>query len=94
MPPAASYPASLVDLNYAIRWLKTKARRGSRPDLVGAFGLSSGGHMAMLLGMRPHDPRYTAIPLPAGAPTVDARLRCVVMGAVIDPLGVTAMPSG
>jgi len=89
MPPVASYPASLVDINYAIRWLKTQAPQwGSRPDLVGAFGISSGGHMAMLLGMRPRDPRYAAISLPAGAPAVDAGLRCVVMGApVIDPLG-------
>ncbi|MBI3304591.1 MAG: alpha/beta hydrolase, partial [Deltaproteobacteria bacterium] len=88
MPPVASYPASLADINYAIRWLKARATAwGSRPDLVGALGFSSGGHLAMLLGMRPHDPRYAAIPLPAGAPAVDARLRCVVMGApVIDPL--------
>jgi len=89
MPPVASYPAALVDINYAIRWLKTRATKfGSRPDWVGAFGISSGGHMAMLAGMRPHDPRYAAIPLPAGSPAVDARLCCVVMGApVIDPLG-------
>src|SRR6266849_9465823 len=89
MPPVASYPASLADINYAIRWLKTQAKAlGSRPDWVGVLGSSSGAHQAMLLGMRPHDPRYAAIPLPAGAPAVDARLRCVVMGApVIDPLG-------
>ncbi len=89
MPPVASYPASLVDINYAIRWFKTQATKwNSRPDLVGAFGISSGGHLAMLLGMRPHDSRYSEIPLPAGSPTVDARLRYVVMGApVIDPLG-------
>lgn len=37
--------------------------------------------------MRPHDPRYAAIPLPAGAPTVDAGARCVVLcWPVIDPL--------
>lgn len=89
MPPVASYPASLADINYAIRWFKTRAMEfDSRPDWVGAFGLSSGGHMAMLAGMRPYDRRYAALPLPAGAPAVDARLRCVVMGApVIDPLG-------
>jgi len=89
MPPVAPYPTSLADINYAIRWLKTQAPAwGSRPELVGILGISSGGHQAMLLGMRPHDPRYSAIPLLAGAPAVDARLRCVVMGApVIDPLG-------
>src|SRR5262245_54912384 len=89
MPPVAPYPASLADINYAIRWVKTQASRwGSRPEWVGALGSSSGAHQAMLAAMRPHDPRYAAIPLPAGAPAVDARLRCVVMGApVIDPLG-------
>ncbi len=88
MPPAAPYPASLADINYAIRWLKTKAEDlQSRPDWVGISGISSGGHQAMLLGMRPYDPRYSALPLPTGAPAVDARVRWVVMGApVIDPL--------
>jgi len=88
MPPEASYPASLVDINYAIRWLKTQAPAlGSRPDLVGLLGSSSGGHQAMLLGMRPRDPRYAALPLPAGAPAVDASVRCVVpCWPVIDPL--------
>ncbi len=88
MPPEASYPASLVDINYAIRWLKTQAPAlGSRPDLVGILGSSSGGHQAMLLGMRPRDPRYAALPLPAGAPAVDASVRCVVpCWPVIDPL--------
>src|SRR5713226_3040131 len=51
MPPEAPYPASLADINYAIRWLKTQATElGSRSDLVGVLGNSSGGHQAMLLG--------------------------------------------
>lgn len=88
MPPVASYPASLADINYAIRWFKTQATSlGSRPDLVGALGSSSGAHQAMLAGMRPHDPRYAALPLPAGSPAVDASLRFVVLcWPVIDPL--------
>ena len=88
MPPEAPYPASMVDINYAIRWFKTRATTlGSRPDLVGALGVSSGAHQAMLGAMRPHDPRYAAIPLPAGAPAVDASVRCVVLcWPVIDPL--------
>jgi acetyl esterase/lipase len=41
----------------------------------------------MLLGMRPHDPRYSALPLPAGSPAVDATVNCVVLcWPVIDPL--------
>lgn len=88
MPPEASYPASLADINYGIRWLKMRAREfGSRPDLVGTLGSSSGAHQAMLVGMRPHDPRYAALPLPAGAPPLDASVRCVVLcWPVIDPL--------
>jgi acetyl esterase/lipase len=88
MPPVASYPASLADINYAIRWCKTQAAKwGSRPDRVGVLGSSSGAHQAMLLGMRPRDPRYAALPLPAAAPAVDASVCCVVLcWPVIDPL--------
>ena len=88
LPPDASYPGSVADINYAVRWLKARAKDlGSRPDLVGAMGISSGGHLGMLVGMRPDDPRYAALPLPAGAPAVDARLRCMILcWPVIDPL--------
>lgn len=88
MAPAAQYPASLADINYAIRWLKTRATElGSRPDRVGILGVSSGGHQAMLAAMRPDDPRYAALPLPAKV-AIDARLRCAVLcWPVIDPLG-------
>ena len=88
MPPVAAYPASLADINYAIRWLKARAAElGSRPDLVGVMGVSSGAHQAMLLGMRPRDPRYSAVALPAGAAAVDASVRCAVLcWPVIDRL--------
>ena len=88
MPPVAPYPASLADINYAIRWLKTRAAElNSQPDWVGILGVSSGAHQAMLLGMRPRDPRYSAVPLPATATAVDATVRCVVLcWPVIDPL--------
>jgi acetyl esterase/lipase len=84
-----AYPKSLEDINYAIRWVKANAKElKTRADLVGISGQSSGGHLAMLAAMRPRDPRYTKIPLPAGAPAVDASVRCVVMSwPVINPLG-------
>jgi len=89
MPPDAAYPGSLTDINYAIRWFKTRAGElHSRPNLVGLMGSSSGAHQAMLAAMRPNDPRYAALPLPAGAPAVDATVGCVVLlWPVIDPLG-------
>ncbi|MGH8013063.1 MAG: alpha/beta hydrolase [Candidatus Binataceae bacterium] len=88
VPPAASYPGSVMDINFGIRWFKTQAAKlGSHPNTVCTFGISSGGHLAMLLGMRPRDSRYTAIPLPGDGP-VDATVRGVIMGApVINPLG-------
>src|SRR6266508_2725743 len=82
------YPASVADINYAVRWARLNARMlKTRPDLVGISGQSSGAHLAMLVAMRPHDPRYAAIPLPAGSPVHDARAACVVMSwPVINPL--------
>jgi acetyl esterase/lipase len=88
-PPVAPYPTSFQDIHFAIRWLKARATElGSRADMVGSMGNSSGGHQAMLLAMRPFDPRYGALPSAAGSPAVDATVRCVIMTSpVIDPLG-------
>ena len=88
-PPVAPYPASFQDIHYGIRWLKARATElGSRPDMVGSMGNSSGGHQAMLLGMRPFDARYGALLLAGGSPAADATVRCVIMcSPVIDPIG-------
>jgi acetyl esterase/lipase len=88
-PPVEPYPASFQDIHYGIRWLKARATElGSRPDMVGSMGNSSGGHQAMLLAMRPFDARYAALPSASGWPAVDATVRCVIMTSpVIDPLG-------
>ncbi len=80
MPPVAPYPASVQDINFAIRFLKSRAREwGSDPARVGGFGTSSGGHQILLAALRPHDPRYAALPGPAGMPAgIDASLAFVV----------------
>src|SRR5712692_12010227 len=87
MPPEAPYPASLADINLAVRWLKARARTyGGRPDWVGLIGTSSGGHQVLLAAMRPDDPRYAALPL-AEAPQIDGRVAFVISGwGVLDPL--------
>jgi acetyl esterase/lipase len=82
----APYPASVADVNYGIRWLKSKASewRGA-PDTLGVLGSSSGGHITQLTAMRPRDTRYTAHPLPA-APDLDAIVAYVVARSPIsDP---------
>ena len=82
------YPASVADIHYAVRWAKSQAASWNGiPDSVGAMGTSSGAHQAMLLGMRPNDSRYAALPSPAGS-SADGTLACVIMvSPVIDPLG-------
>src|SRR3989475_3959160 len=64
LAPEAPYPACVQDANYGVRWLKSKAAGwNGEPSKNGVFGSSSGGHVAELLGMRPLDARYNAIPL-------------------------------
>jgi acetyl esterase/lipase len=63
LAPEAPYPACVQDANYGVRWLKSKAAGwNGDPSKVGIYGSSSGGHVAQLLGMRPRDARYNAIP--------------------------------
>jgi acetyl esterase len=83
----APYPACVQDANYGVRWLKSKAASwNGDPSKIGIYGSSSGGQVAELLGMRPHDPRYNAIPLPE-APHVDATVAYAAMRSPIsDPL--------
>src|SRR5881396_307730 len=64
--PEAPYPACVQDANYAVRWLKVNAATWNGDAAkIGVYGSSSGGHVAELIAMRPHDPRYNAIPLAA-----------------------------
>jgi acetyl esterase/lipase len=88
MPPAARYPAPVADIHYAVRWCKAHAARWAGcADRVGILGVSSGGHQAMLVAMRPDDARYRALPL-AGGEDLDACVQCVILcWPVIDPLG-------
>jgi len=85
--PEAPYPAALQDINYGIRWLKAHAGEfGSSTEQVGAYGTSSGGHLTLLVAIRPEDPRYCSLPL-AEAPDLDAKLAFVISGwGVLFPL--------
>jgi len=79
LAPEAPYPACVQDANYGVRWLKWKAPSwNGDPSKIGIYGSSSGGHVAEVLGMRPRDKRYNAIPLPE-APNVDATVAYIAM---------------
>lgn len=85
-PPETGYPASICDLNLAVRWLKTHAAEFNGTTAVGAFGNSSGGHQVVLNALRPRHAAYSALPLP-NHPEIDASLAYVIAAwPVIDPL--------
>jgi acetyl esterase/lipase len=86
LAPEAPYPASVQDANYGVRFLKSRALQwGGDPSTLGILGSSTGGHIAMLVGMRPHDPRYSAIPLTGGS-AIDATVAYVATRSPIsDP---------
>lgn len=74
--PAHRFPAQLHDLQQALRWLRAAAPRyGIDPARVGAFGYSSGGHLAALLGTVGEG---DALDRPHGG--AEARLQAVVAG--------------
>jgi acetyl esterase len=87
LAPQYTYPAQVVDVNYATRWLKSHAGDFSADArMVGGLGTSSGGHTVMLSAMRPHDPRYRALAVSGAADSVDATLSYVLAGwPVLDP---------
>ena len=86
LPPADTYPASVADMNYAVRWLKLNAAKyDTKPEWVGLMGTSAGGHLAVLAALKPRDPRYASLPLPGGS-GVGGKAFCVVtMWPVICP---------
>jgi acetyl esterase/lipase len=89
VPPDATYPGSVADVNYGVRWLKANAARfATKPEMVGSMGTSSGGHLVVLAALKPFDPRYAAIKMPGAGATIDARVPYVVtLWPVICPWG-------
>jgi acetyl esterase len=81
--PDGVYPAPVADINLGIRWFKANAEKfGTRPELVGGLGSSSGGHQLLCNALRPRDPRYAALP----GPGVASLSHIVACWPVADPL--------
>lgn len=52
LSPEALYPAAVLDLKAAVRWLRAHARAyGVDTSRIAVYGCSSGGHLASLLGV-------------------------------------------
>jgi acetyl esterase len=87
MPPVAKYPALIADVNAGIRWLKAHAAEfGSRPELVGGLGTSSGGHVIMVNALRPNDPQYASISVPEASALTAELAYVAALWPIVDPL--------
>ena len=79
------FPAFLQDVKSAIRYLRAHAEEHQiDPGRVAAWGTSSGGNTALLLGLTGDDPRYTSDVYPEQSDAVKA---------VVDVFGPTDMMS-
>jgi acetyl esterase/lipase len=52
--PKHPWPAQLEDVRAALRWLRSNAEKyGIDPGRIAAGGMSAGGHLSLMLGLRP-----------------------------------------
>jgi len=81
LSPRATFPDHLIDLKYAMRWIREHiAEFGGDPDFVAATGGSAGGHLSSLLALTAGDPEYQP-----GFESVDTSVRaCVPFYGIYD----------
>jgi acetyl esterase/lipase len=62
--PDHKHPAASADVAAGVRYVRAHARRlGVDPARVGVVGSSSGGHLALLLAVRPGAPEHVGTPI-------------------------------
>lgn len=81
------FPAALLDLNRAVRWVKAHAVDfGVSPANVVVYGHSAGGHLAAMMGTTWNEPSLQAPDLPANLAVVSPRPAAVVtISGPLDP---------
>lgn len=91
--PAHKHPAAAQDVAAGIRWVRANAASlGIDPTRVGLVGQSSGGHLALLVAVKPGAAEHTGTPIvmpngSLGATSGDDSVRCVMACyPVADPL--------
>jgi len=91
--PQHKHPAATADVAAGIRWMRAHAQRlGVNPARIGLSGQSSGGHLALLVAIRPRFAAYAGIPIvrPDGvldaAPGDDSAVFALAGYPVFDPL--------
>ena len=84
--PDFQHPLASRDVTAAVRWLRGQARAlDVDPERIGLIGSSSGGHLALLAGVRPDAPEHQGTPVALAPPPERAD------GSDVD---VAAAPSG
>ena len=59
LSPAATWPEHLIDLKYALKWIREHADEyGIDPSFVAVTGGSAGGHLTAMMGLTANDPEY------------------------------------
>jgi acetyl esterase len=91
--PQHTHPAAPADVAAGIRWMRAHGQRlDVDPARIGLSGQSSGGHLALLVAVRPGFPAYTGTPIvrPDGSldstPSDDSVAFALAGYPVCDPL--------
>ncbi|PYM89194.1 MAG: hypothetical protein DME08_25900 [Candidatus Rokuibacteriota bacterium] len=72
--PEHKHPAASADVAAGVRWMRAHARRlGVSPTRIGLAGQSSGGHLALLVGVRPGVSTHAGVPIVSPDGSLDAR---------------------
>jgi len=59
LSPAATWPDHLVDLKYALKWIREHADEyGIDPNFIAVTGGSAGGHLTAMMALTANDPEY------------------------------------
>jgi acetyl esterase/lipase len=59
LSPAATWPDHLIDLKYALKWIREHADEyGIDPSFVAVTGGSAGGHLTAMMALTANDPEY------------------------------------
>ncbi len=59
LSPGATWPEHLVDLKFALKWIREHADEyGVDPEFIAVTGGSAGGHLTAMMGLTANDPEY------------------------------------
>jgi acetyl esterase/lipase len=59
LSPGATWPDHLVDLKYALKWIRDRADEfGIDPNFMAVTGGSAGGHLTAMMALTANDPEY------------------------------------